>query len=96
MKTDGNYFVALTRWLFFTLDLSSPDRRPPRFPATACPPRQPAFCVAGPLLFKVASDISLTESAYVCWKHTLSKNWQRNARRQKQTKVYLSSLFAAL
>jgi len=25
--------------------LASPDRRPPRFPATACPPRQPAFRV---------------------------------------------------
>ena len=62
---DGNYFVALTRWLFFTLDrtspdrrsprlptalcLASPDRRPSRFPTTACSPRQPTFCVAGPL-----------------------------------------------
>jgi hypothetical protein len=39
--------------------LTSPDRRPTQFSATACPPRQPAFGVAEPkgaLLDKQLND----------------------------------------
>jgi len=49
--------------------LTSPGRRPPRLPATTCPPRQPAFCVAGPIsrqllrLFVVLKHVNLNKTS---------------------------------
>ena len=87
-KTDRNYFVALTRWPFFTLlDRSSPDRRPPRLPTALClaspdrrPPQFPSTaCPPQQPTFCVAGPWILTLSISTHNSHTtlciITVNW---------------------